>query len=119
MRRPTPAAVPLDEPVKTDRPRQVAVKLQSTPSGAQVLRDGRPVGTTPLTENLPYGSTPVRYQLRAAGYQPYDFSFVPEHRRSFSLSLRREGSGGGGGSSGGGGSTAKKPASKPGVTIPF
>ena len=62
------------------------ITINSTPSGAQVVFDGKRQGTTPLTvPNLPAGTYPV--ELRLNGYQRWAGSLNPQERTSVTAIL--------------------------------
>ena len=70
------------------------LNLSSTPSGAQVVIDGRPVGTTPMVIDLPEGSHNVEF--RRSGYAPASTTVNVRANRTVSYNailaqLRREG----------------------------
>ena len=55
--------------VEEPRPVYVQLTLESDPSGAVVLVDGKQVGTTPLTERVVAGSPGRVYTIRRNGYE--------------------------------------------------
>ncbi|MDW8282901.1 MAG: protein kinase [Myxococcales bacterium] len=70
------------------RPKLCYIRIESTPAGARVERDGQVIGTTPYVDSMPYSSTPVRYRVSAEGYEPFEKTVTPEHRRTLVVALR-------------------------------
>jgi eukaryotic-like serine/threonine-protein kinase len=72
-------------------PATVSVRLDSEPSGAEVLGPGdAPLGVTPLTVALPRTETPVTLIVRKGGFQPATHAFVPDRNLSALLTLRAQ-----------------------------
>jgi len=57
-------------PSPDDGDGKVAVRIDSTPSGAEVFQDGSEtsLGTTPLATRLPRSGEPARFELRKQGF---------------------------------------------------
>jgi serine/threonine-protein kinase len=64
---PAPAVVP--PPVVPPPPAPVTFRVDSEPTGADVLRDGKPVGKTPLDTSLPPQSAKVAFVVALKGYK--------------------------------------------------
>ncbi|AUX49017.1 protein kinase [Sorangium cellulosum] len=83
----TPAAVPQPEktlvaPPPADGGTFVLV-VESMPSGAEVLEDGKPLGNTPLqlsVSNSSVRSSPRRLTVRLEGYEPYSIVQGPSEQ---------------------------------------
>lgn len=60
---PAPAPAPIEE-----RPQLASVTLQTDPSGAEVVHEGRVVGTTPISVDVDEGRS-VRVELRMEGFE--------------------------------------------------
>ncbi|MGK3988952.1 serine/threonine-protein kinase [Sorangium sp. So ce136] len=73
---PAPAAAP-DKPQVAQAPADVGsfvLMVESMPSGAEVLEDGKPLGNTPLQLSITNSSVranPRRLTVRHEGYEPY------------------------------------------------
>ena len=67
---PGPAPAPAPAPAATDGDGKVEVRIDTTPSGAEVFRadTSESLGATPLTTRLPKSAEPVRFELRKAGF---------------------------------------------------
>jgi serine/threonine protein kinase len=73
---PPPDPVPVERPREPDvpapaAPSEVQVTVASSPSGAEVLKDGAPLGTTPMTLGV-REDQPARVTLRLRGYDAHE-----------------------------------------------
>ncbi len=77
---------PTERPAERDNS-VYEITITSTPSGAQVVFDGKRQGTTPLkVPGLSAGTYPV--QLRLDGYQPWTGSLKPQEKTTLTAQLR-------------------------------
>jgi serine/threonine-protein kinase len=83
----------------------VTLHVETVPSGATVLVDGRARGETPLDVPLDRGPTPVHVEVRATGFQSAAQDAAPDRDRGLDFTLTRAPIHA---------APAKKPASKPG-----
>jgi serine/threonine-protein kinase len=76
---PVPAAPPSVTPPAATDPASATVELSidSTPSGAIILRDGAQLGVTPFHGTLPKTDAPVKLTLRKSGYKDKIVTVVP------------------------------------------
>ncbi|WP_437958043.1 serine/threonine-protein kinase [Sorangium sp. So ce119] len=75
---PAPVAAPQEKPPQVAPPppdvSSFVLMVESMPSGAEVLEDGKPLGNTPLQLSIPNSSvraSPRRLTVRQEGYEPY------------------------------------------------
>ncbi|WP_433932380.1 protein kinase [Sorangium cellulosum] len=75
---PAPVAAPQEKPPQVAPPppdvSSFVLMVESMPSGAEVLEDGKPLGNTPLQlsiTNSSVRSSPRRLTVRQEGYEPY------------------------------------------------
>jgi serine/threonine protein kinase len=86
---PPPAPPPPAPPPPVEPSKEVAVRINSTPSGAEVFLDGEPVarGRTPMTLMLPRGDQPHQLSVDAKGYQPHVVEVTPDSDSRLELTL--------------------------------
>jgi len=65
---PTPKADDDSAEEESERPTMVNISLKSEPSGATLLRDGRPIGETPYAFELPRRDEPIEVRLSKPGF---------------------------------------------------
>lgn len=84
---PPPAAV--GAPPETPMPATVAVTIDSSPSHADVLIDGRFRGTTPLAITLPT-TKPCTIRIERQGFRPWSRELTPEPEMQLQPALEAE-----------------------------
>ncbi|MBZ0235244.1 MAG: PEGA domain-containing protein, partial [Deltaproteobacteria bacterium] len=75
-------------------PATIDVKIASTPSGATLLRDGKPFGKTPFTGTLPQGDGEVTLVVKLAGYKDGKMVLRPDAPIDTSIKLEKKRAGG-------------------------
>lgn len=83
---PTPLPVALAPPPVAPVPAELRRRIESTPSGATIERDGENIGTTPMELALP-GATPVEITLRLAGRRPVTQTIGPDDAETVTITL--------------------------------
>ena len=87
-----PAASPAPPASATGQPpavARVAIAIDSVPSGASVLVDGKPIGTTPFEESLEPSARPRVYILQKPGYEPVTVRLPGDRAGSERVTLKK------------------------------
>jgi serine/threonine-protein kinase len=73
--------------VESPPPASVRIAIDSTPTGAEVLRDKQRIGTTPLSLPILRGKDTVRFVLRAPGRAPSTVELIPDEDQKITVQL--------------------------------
>lgn len=67
----------------------VQIELETTPSGAQVVRDGSTLGRTPLEHSVPHADTPETWTIRKSGFTTRKVDVTPDSDQTFTFQLEQ------------------------------
>jgi len=67
----------------------VQIELETTPSGAKVVRDGNTLGRTPLEHSVPHADTTESWTIRKSGFTPRDVDVTPDSDQAYTFQLER------------------------------
>jgi hypothetical protein len=70
------------------RPAAARVRIESTPTGATVRRDGEALGKTPLEVGVPRGEL-LAVRIEKRGYKDHHLSVVVDGDRQFRIALEK------------------------------
>ena len=85
-----PDPVKPPEVVKPEAPRELAVRIDSEPTGALVEVGGVRLGLTPVDVRVPHGKLPLPLRVSADGYESADLTLTEMTGASLSLPLKKK-----------------------------